>query len=266
MTFVYNQLYEIGIMASDSSVPYSHKVALREYPDRKVWKMLGERDNIGDNTNGEDLWDGTADLIPIPSAAGQQMAVVSTSANDTLAGTGARRLKIEYLDENSTMQFEVVNLNGLTPVLTTATNIAFINNIFVVEPGSVSGAANGIITVYEPGTPTTVYDQIENGSNMSLTARYKVPQNYELLVTKYNCSSSRDKNESIRLRATCDNDGNLTDTFLFKFASFVKNASTGSVFDPPIYIPPLAIIKVTAFGDTPGGEASANVYGYLYKK
>lgn len=47
----------------------------------------GFRTSISNATNGDDIWTGTATTIPIPPSAGQQMQVVSTSANDGVAGT-----------------------------------------------------------------------------------------------------------------------------------------------------------------------------------
>lgn len=79
-----------------------------------------------------------------PAAAGVQMAVVSTSANDAAAGTGIRTLDIHYLDANLAEQTETVTLNGTTPVNTVATNIRFIQCMHMVTFGSGKAAAGNI--------------------------------------------------------------------------------------------------------------------------
>lgn len=249
-----------------SDIPFSHDIALRNHADNiTAWKMLGERNNVGTTTSGEDLWNGAATRIPIPSLAGEQMQVVSTSANDTAAGTGARTLRIDYLDQDNNRQFEILTLNGLTPVSTVATNITFVNDTYVTSVGTDSGAAEGDITTYRQGDPTRQYDFINAGANFGLTAKYKVPSRYKLLITKYACSGAKTKNQSVRLRATCDDNNNLTETFLFKFVSYLNDSVSGSNLDPPILIPSGGIIKVTSFGDLVGGEVSATLFGYLYR-
>lgn len=77
-----------------------------------------------------------------------QRSIVSTSANDTALGTGARQVAITYMDTACTARFtEVVTLNGLTPVNTVATDIHYIESIVVVSVGS-GGYNAGTINLY----------------------------------------------------------------------------------------------------------------------
>jgi len=62
--------------------------------------------------------------------------VVSDSANDTSAGTGARAVLIEGLDTDFNTQTEIVTLNGTTPVATTRTNWNRFSLAIVVTVGS----------------------------------------------------------------------------------------------------------------------------------
>ena len=82
-----------------------------------------------------------------PTAAAQR-SIASASVNDTAAGTGARTVRLVYFDGTGAGPFtEDLTLNGTTPVNTVATNIRFIENIFVITVGS--GLANaGVITLY----------------------------------------------------------------------------------------------------------------------
>lgn len=78
-------------------------------------------------------------------ASGAQRSIVSTSANDSSAGTGARTVRITYftsgmvgpLTENKTM-------NGTAAVNTTATNIWYIESIEVLTAGSLNANAGTI--------------------------------------------------------------------------------------------------------------------------
>lgn len=84
--------------------------------------------------------------LNVPDSAGVQMTIVSTHASDDKdAGTGARTIEIHYLDAALAEQTEIVELEGLTPVLTDATNIRFINGMHLVTYGSGKQSA-GVIT------------------------------------------------------------------------------------------------------------------------
>jgi hypothetical protein len=66
-----------------------------------------------------------------------QRSLVSSSTNDASAGTGARKVRVTYFDEDLAGPFvETVTMNGTTPVNTVATNICFIERMDVVEVGS----------------------------------------------------------------------------------------------------------------------------------
>lgn len=95
----------------------------------------------------EDLWGGTG-LIPAPSVA-ESWEIVSSSANDTAAGTGARTVQIRTLAGNFDEVVQTVALNGLTPVPLTGTHIR-INGGVVLTVGT--GLINaGTLTIRVAG-------------------------------------------------------------------------------------------------------------------
>jgi hypothetical protein len=76
-----------------------------------------------------------------------QRSLVSASANDTAAGTGARTVKITYY--TSAMvgpKTETLTLNGTTPVNTVNTDICFIEKMEVMTAGSATFPA-GIVSL-----------------------------------------------------------------------------------------------------------------------
>lgn len=86
-------------------------------------------------------------------ASQAQRSVVSTSALDsnTLA-TGARIVRITYLDSNYVQAFEDVALNGTTPVNTVATNIRFIERMEVIRGTEAQGALRLMTLIAGGGT------------------------------------------------------------------------------------------------------------------
>ncbi len=100
-----------------------------------------------------DLWDGPTCAYVFPTVA-QQMAISSSSANDTLAGTGIQKIIIHYLDNLYQEQTEILSLNGITPVNTVATNILRINAMHSYQEGTGGSAAGNISLKNTAGTVT----------------------------------------------------------------------------------------------------------------
>lgn len=119
---------------------------------------------------------------PVP----QQLQIVSSSASDTAAGTGAQQVIIDYLtDPASPTKFtrftETVTMNGVTPVLTAATNISRIERVRVSRTGSGSVAA-GNISIQSVGGATT-FELITSGENITRTAVHFVPNGFMCIIT-----------------------------------------------------------------------------------
>lgn len=155
-------------------------------------------DAFSANAQGKTPSTGTNTFVPIrmttynAQTTAAQRSLVSTSANDSSAGTGARQVTIYYLDATGagpslTQPFytETVTLNGLTAVNTTNTNICFIEKIIVTSVGS-NGSNVGTITLFTGtggtgtaigsiGTGNVVTGQ---GDNFTLWAHHYVPKNF----------------------------------------------------------------------------------------
>ena len=66
-----------------------------------------------------------------------QRSLVSSSASDDLAGTGARTIQITYYDQDMNGPYiEVVDMDGTNPVNTASTNICYIEKMEVETVGS----------------------------------------------------------------------------------------------------------------------------------
>lgn len=121
-----------------------------------------------------------------PTPQGVQMSVVSTSADDSAAGTGARTVVIEYLNGNLDTSFEIVTLNGLTPVLTQATDIRFVQAMQVATFGSLLLTA-GTVTVIQGGY---TYCQIGAGERTHKSSFRRVPRGKRLMVSSFFAGSN----------------------------------------------------------------------------
>lgn len=114
-----------------------------------------------------------------PTPQGVQMSLVSDSANDAAAGTGARTVRIEYLNGSLDTMFETITLNGTTPVLTQATDIRFVQSMQVATFGSLLLTA-GTVTVTQGGY---TYCQIGAGERTHKSSFRRVPRGKMMMVS-----------------------------------------------------------------------------------
>jgi hypothetical protein len=81
----------------------------------------------------------------VPTSAGVQMSFVG-GAQDTPTGTGIRTISMGYIEAVTLLQkTEVIALNGTTPVLSVAANVAFINTLTKLTGGTNKVASGEII-------------------------------------------------------------------------------------------------------------------------
>ena len=158
---------------------------------------------FGSNTNVqnslETVWDGSSTYpfgTTYPTTA-FQIAVSSSDANDTEAGTGARKVVVTYLDANWAEQTVEITLQGQATVAYVLDTAIRVYRAHVSEVGS-GGTAAGDIYVYDPslagltvtaGVPNKFYAKITQGENQTLMAVYTVPANHTLYLTRGSISS-----------------------------------------------------------------------------
>ena len=126
--------------------------------------------------------DGTTLVVP----QGVQMTLVSSSASDSAAGTGARTVVVEYLNGDLDYSFELVTLNGTTPVNMVATDVRWVQAVHVATVGSGAKAA-GNITVTNGGV---TYLRVSAGERTSYNSLTRVPRQRRLFVTQMYAGSN----------------------------------------------------------------------------
>ena len=129
-------------------------------------------DNATIGTSFETITNTNADQV-LPPILGEDVDVVSASANDTAAGTGARTVKIWYLDANFAVGTETISLAGTTPVEMTEQNITYILKAEILTTGTGLASA-GAITIAAV-TGGEVFGVIDAGSDNLGTCAYMVP-------------------------------------------------------------------------------------------
>jgi len=183
-------------------VTYMTEVARDNVPGAQLFSSFGEITTAGSITNHL-IWPvvGTP-LLAVPSAPGVQMTIVSDdAADDKDAGTGLRSIIVHYLDGNLDSQQEVVELEGLTPVVTAATDVRFIQCMHLHTYGSALKAV-GNISASNAGT---VYSYIAEGERRCSSSARRIPRGKTFMLHALwggSASGTAGASTTIRLIAT----------------------------------------------------------------
>lgn len=225
------------------------------YPERKPGRILGRATANVQNTL-RDLWEGPTPLYVFPTVA-QQMHVVSDSANDAAAGTGARTVYIHYLDGNYNEQTELVTLNGVTPANTVATNILRINGFHVGSVGSGGTTAGNISLTNTGGTVT--YGYISVGFNTAHQGVFTIPAGYTGYANHFQASSGSTGTHfcQIGFRSTSHEGILLPGVFYSNDVISGQNTGYAANYPIPFVIPAMADIKISAVSDAVNANVTA---------
>jgi hypothetical protein len=127
----------------------------------------------------EDIWTVGGTLTYLTTAAA--LEILSSDANDTALGTGARTVKILGLDADHAEIEETLTMDGVTPVATTLSYLR-VYRMFVVTAGT-GGVNAGTITLRRPAGPVT-QAEIAIGDNQTLMSQYTIPASKTAFLLK----------------------------------------------------------------------------------
>jgi hypothetical protein len=126
----------------------------------------------------QDVWEGNSAYTFLVSAS--KLEILSSSASDTAAGTGARSFTISGLDTNYNPLSETVTLNGVTPVVTVGTYLR-VNSLMIATSGSgQTNAGNVTLRVQGAGATQAI---AAAGFGYAKSSIFTVPAGQTLLVT-----------------------------------------------------------------------------------
>jgi len=190
-----------------------------------------------------------------------QRSVQSTSANDKYpSGSGAKIVRLTYLDSNYNLFTEDIQLNGTSKVNTVGTNIRFIESMRIIS----GTAAAGAIKLMDGTTGgANEITGIGVGSDDTYLCHHYVPAGYSGSILKW--QGITDDDVVFKLKYQERIDGNLVDhvpdtdrlTGLTAGSrlEFVRDIRGGLNYSEKTYI------RVTV---APSQATTTNVRGFLY--
>jgi len=180
--------------------------------------------------------------------------ISSSSTNDTVAGTGARTVKVSGLDSDYDEVSVTVNMNGQSGVsLGTFTRV---NRIEVLTAGS-GGANAGNLHVGSEASPTvgipaTTYAYVTAGDNQTLMALWTVPRNYTAYVTQTDITVATTQNNKYCTVSLVSRP--FGGVFNVKDRFVKAESSVNQVYNFPLKFEEKTDIEFRAIGDSAGAD------------
>jgi hypothetical protein len=190
-----------------------------------------------------------------------QRSVVSTSASDSSTGTGARKVKITYYDQNVNGPFtETVTLNGTTAVNTVATNICYIERIEVITVGS-TGSNVGTINLKATinGGGITVWS-IAATENRTFGAHHYVPAGKSAFITGFTAGIKGADTTGAIIRSIPIPTGSNAEVQISDLLRVPSSGQSSRTYGTPIEVSGSA--RFTAFA-VPDSTSSRTYYGSI---
>lgn len=241
-----------GLLLEDGAVAtreYLQAIAEGDIPSHTPWVKIGFQP--ASDTAVRAMWNQPSDYV-FPTVA-MQMEVVSSSASDGVGGTGARTVKIYYLDGAGVEKTTSVTTNGTGVVATSVSDIYRINSFRVTSTGTGNAAAGTITLRHLADTP--IYSAIAVGENRARQFIYTVPTGKKLFVTNISFSAGYNtsgKRVTFNTKANYNNlDGAVTTNFFQTYSEIVliDNAVNIDLKMPTVF--PAGIdLKITVEGET----------------
>ena len=220
-----------------NDIPFYLAVQQGKVPGYTMVNKFGYNSSIGSGAF-ETIWE-TGNNYSWQSSA-VTVDVVSDNANDDVAGTGARTLRIQGLDGSYNLAEETVDMDGTTTVTTTQTFLRVFR--MSVETAGTSGNNVGNITVTYTGG-SDVAATITAGNGQTLMCLYTIPANYTGYLLSMNISSGKDQEMDFKF---IQRDNSVTNgAFQTKQFLNVRGGQTTVIFNAINIIPQKSDIYVS---------------------
>lgn len=168
-----NEILEQIAQSGGSDTEFGLNIQRGLIPGLSVIHKFGNNPDIDSGSGFETLWNGGGEYTGFNATVAETVEVLSSSADDAAAGTGARTIELRGLGPGFVEQTETVVLNGVTPVDSAGTFLRM-DRAVILTAGS-GGENVGEITVRQKTTQANVFAVMPATTNRTLIAAYTIP-------------------------------------------------------------------------------------------
>lgn len=234
-----------------------HDIAVGKHPSLSIINRFGHNDNVG--SVEEDIWTAGVDLTYLTTAA--TIEAISTSTNDTLAGSHAQILTLEGLDSNFNKITETLNMNGLTVTSPTTQSFIRLNNYFVTQVGTYGNSNEGNITLRVSSAGSTQgFISLRDaglGAGGIQQTHFTIPANHDARIISMHVSVETSKVVSYTLLTRNEADNTTTPkSWITKL--HINDVTNSDVLTSPASVTMLAKTDIRAIGVTSTGSSKCS--------
>jgi hypothetical protein len=202
-TQVLDRYTDVKIVRTVNDPVIDRNLGLINYQQAK--RKWGVNEAVGNSVH-EDVWAEGGDY-PLLETATTVRIQAGGDVNDTAAGSGAREITIEGLDQNWNEVTETIATAGASASASTTTTFIRVNRVYVSDCGTFAGNNTGIIRIEDTAATVGVLAHIPAGLGNTFQAIVAVPAGKTIYITKVNTSVGESDSADVRLWRV--NDGNL---------------------------------------------------------
>ncbi len=190
-------------LTGQKALDYSTELRQDNIPGSSLVRLTATTLNL-DNEQ-QVVWSGTGEYIFNYANIGETWEIFSSDANDTIAGTGAQKITLNYIKSDFTKVIEEFDLNGGTVAIPNADKLT-VNLAFVSQIGTPGGAPAGDIIVRKSGGGLE-RSLIMAGINIAEDGVLQVPAGFTWLLTGATPFTVKGGDASFILESTTGEDG-----------------------------------------------------------
>lgn len=217
------------------TTPFLEEVAKGIVPGYSTRIIVGRNPGIDIGTAPEDIWAGGGLYMGHPTTAPETVTVLSSSALDTLAGTGLQTIRITGLLTSTSTDFttEDINMNGILGAVSSNTwyRVIFAKGLTYGTGGTNAGS----ITIRHTVTVVDVFISFPPGFGCGQLGAITVPQGKQMFIEAIYVAIVRNNGSNgsalftLRTKPNTETwDGNAIAAY---------NLSTQSAINPPLKFP-----------------------------
>lgn len=159
-----------------SDLPFGVQIGLGLNTAIQQNRKFGNNSDVDTGTLPEDLWNGGGVYTGHNATGAEIVTVVSSSVNDTSAGTGARTIQLVGLDANYLPISETVTLNGTSTVDTVNSYLRLDRGIILTAGSGKTNA--GTITARQKVTTANIFFALLITENQTHVGCFTIPAGY----------------------------------------------------------------------------------------
>ena len=258
----YNYLKDQGIMLGTRLSPlyakdYFLEIAKGNIKGTTHIEKFGNKEDVG--TDWSVIWSGNSPYTGFNATTAEPVNISSTSIEDSITGTGLRKVRLYGLGDGYISQTEELELDGTNAVTSTLSFIR-LDRIWGYEDNEIASNREniGVITATQSITPDITFAIIPIGHNSTMMALYTVPAGKTAYIYSRTATIANKQTATVEVRFKQRNYGSV-----FRVGGVAGLNSSGTGLASLNFKVPICLAEKTDFFLEAAASSSCGVSSYI---